>query len=311
MTGITLFIFGGAAEMSDEPPSPAAEFWMAIAGPASSVAVAGAFLGLSYAGPTLGWPTAAVGVLRWVGWINVILVVFNLIPGFPLDGGRVLRAAIWRIRGDLRSATHTASRVGSGFGAAVMGLGVLRLLFLDPIGGLWLVLIGLFIRWAARSGYRQVLIREMLRGETVERFMNTDPLTVDASLSVEQLVEDYIYEHHYKMYPVIEDGGLAGCVSTRDVKDVPREQWSQKTVGEIARGCSETNSLSANTDAMDAFQQMNRHGVSRMLVVDDGRLRGIVALKDLMKFLSRRLELEGDSDGQQFGRQISAATDQS
>ncbi len=293
MKGITLFMFGGVAEMGDEPPSAKAEFLMAIAGPAASVVVAGVFLGVALLGRQLAWPDTVVGVLFWIGLINGILVAFNLIPGFPLDGGRVLRAAIWQWKGNLRQATCVASRVGSIFGAVLIGLGFLTLLLGNPIGGLWWILIGLFIRGAAKSGYQQVLIRQALQGEEVRRFMNADPVTVPSSTTIEELVDDYVYEHHFKMLPVVDDGRLVGAVTTRDVKEAPREEWSQRTVGEIASECTDENTIAPDADAIHAFTRMNQHQASRLMVVDDGELRGILSLKDLLEFLSLKLDLEG------------------
>ncbi len=301
MKGITLFLFGGVAEMNDQPPSPKAEGLMAIAGPAVSVVVAVVFLLLAALGASQGWPTATVGVLRWIGFINGVLVAFNLIPGFPLDGGRVLRAVLWHIKGDLRKATHTASKVGSGFGLVLVGLGILNLLSLNPIGGLWWILIGLFVRSAAKQGYQQVIIRQMLRGETVDRFMNDHPVTVPPETTVEHLVDDYVYHHHYKTYPVVDRAGqLEGCVSTRQVKEIDRDQWKDTRVDEIVENCSQENTVSPNTDAMDALMRMSRSGNSRLMVAEGGQLRGILSLKDLLGFLSMKVELESDQPPQEL-----------
>jgi signal-transduction protein with cAMP-binding, CBS, and nucleotidyltransferase domain len=242
----------------------------------------------------LAWPDTFVGVFRWIGIINVVLVVFNLIPGFPLDGGRVLRAALWHWKKDLRAATHAASRVGKAFGAVLIGLGILYLLTVNPIGGLWWILIGLFIRGAAKSSYQRVVLRDHLKGEPVRRFMNADPMAVSPSVPLDEFVEGYVYEHHYKMFPVVQDGQLQGCVHTRQVKDVPRDQWSHKTVGDVASPCDRHNSIAPDADAVDAFSRMNRSGNSRMIVARNGDLEGILALKDLMKFLSLKLDMEGE-----------------
>ncbi len=292
MKGITLFLFGGVAEMSDEPPSPKAEFWMAIAGPASSAALAGAFFLIGYGGGALGLTDSIAGVFRWLGLINIILVVFNMIPGFPLDGGRVLRAILWHYRKDLRSATQTASRVGAGFGAVLIGLGFLSLLWGNPLGGLWWILIGFFIRSAAKSGYRQVLVREMLHGEPVRRFMTEQPITVPSSATLTSLVDDYVYRYHHKLFPVTTDGRLDGYISTQDLQDVPKDQWDERTVREVARPCQRDNTIAPDADAMDALARMNKLQTSRLMVVENNALVGIVALKDLMKFLSLKLELE-------------------
>lgn len=296
MTGITLFLFGGAAEMSDEPPSPKAELLMALAGPAASVVVCAAFLLIAAGGAVGAWPEELVGVIRWIGFINGVLVVFNLLPAFPLDGGRALRSILWHLKGNLRQATHTASRVGAAFGAALMVLGFLELLMLQAIGGLWLILIGLFIRAAARQGYQQVLVRQALEGERVERFMNDQPVTVPAETTVADWVENYVYEHHFKMFPVVRDGQLAGCVTTQQAKDLPRGQWGQTAVEELAKACSEENTIEPDADAIEAFRRMNQKDASRLMVVRDGQLVGIIALKDLLKFLSLKLDLEGQQD---------------
>jgi Zn-dependent protease len=302
MEGITLFVFGGVAEMHDQPPSPKAELLMALAGPASSLVICGAMLGIWQLGLQMGWPDVAVGVALWIGVINGILVAFNLIPGFPLDGGRVLRAILWKTKGDLRTATQAASKVGRAFGAVLIALGVLQIFLAgNPIGGVWWILIGLFVRYAAKSGLQQVLIRKALSGEKVRRFMNTEPVTVPAGTSVRDVVEDYVYEHHYKMFPVVSDGRLTGCVTTRQIKQVPREQWPETKVEALTDGCSDENAIAPDADAIEAFEKMSRHNNSRLVVVSDSKLEGILALKDLLKFLSLKLELEGDQPGTPAG----------
>ncbi len=293
MEGITLFIFGGVAEMSEEPESPKAEFLMAIAGPLSSLAIAAVLVVAAVVARKLDWPPSVVGVLNWVGIINIMLAAFNLIPGFPLDGGRVLRSILWHLWSDLRRATQTAAAIGSGFGGVLIALGVLNLLvFLNPIGGLWWIMIGLFVRAAARQGLRQVVIREMLHGEPVGRFMNDRPVVVAPTVTIGQLVEDYIYKYHFKMFPVVDGDRLLGCVSTREVRALPREEWPQRTVGDILSACGAQNTLSPEEDALKALERMVKTGTSRMMVTENGRLRGIISLKDLMKFLTLKLELE-------------------
>jgi len=292
MKGITLFLFGGVAEMADEPPSARAEFFMAGAGPAFSVVFGGIFLGLSFLARAASLPASVVDVIGWIGLINLALAAFNLIPGFPLDGGRVLRSILWYFKGDLRWSTQVASRVGAGFGIVLIGLGILSLLLGNPIGGLWWILIGWFVRSAARQGYQQVLIRQALSGETVRKFMTDKPVTVDPEASVEELVENYVYRHHHKLYPVATDGHLTGCVTLRQIKTVPRDSWRTVHVRDIVSDCSENNTIAPDMDAMEALSRMNSRQTGRMMVVEDGKLVGIVTLRDLMKFLSAKLELE-------------------
>ncbi len=293
---ITLFIFGGVAQMEEEPGSPRAELNMSIVGPLSSVAIGFLCWGVLLVGRNSGWPVSVLGVLAYLRTVNFILAGFNILPAFPLDGGRVLRAALWRWKGRLRWATRVASSIGSGFGIALMVVGFFFIIFRGAfISGMWWVLIGLFLRGASRSSYQKMLMTETLHGEPVSRFMKTDVVTVERSVPVESLVEDYIYKHHFKLYPVVDDGLLKGCVTTRQVKEVPREEWGRRTVGEIAEECSEQNTVFPDTDATVALSRMNANGVSRLMVVEaDGRLAGIITLKDLMRFLSLKMDLEED-----------------
>jgi CBS domain-containing protein len=156
----------------------------------------------------------------------------------------------------------------------------------------WMFLIGIFLRSAAQTSYQQLLVRKALEGEPVRRFMNADPVTVPDSITVAHLVEDYIYKYHYKMFPVMAGDKLAGCITTRQVKDIPREAWDRETIREAASPCSEENTISPDTDAIKALAMMTQSGVSRLLVVENGRLVGLVSLKDLLDFFSLKVELE-------------------
>lgn len=291
--GITLFIFGGVAEMKDEPPSPKAEFIMAVMGPLASIIIGLIFYGLRFFGQKQGLSAPVNGVLGYLAFINLILAGFNIVPAFPLDGGRILRAILWGVKGNLRWATRVTSQIGSGFGILLIILGVISFLQGNFIGGMWWFLIGLFLRGAAKASYQQLLTRRALEGEPVSRFMKSDPVTVNPSITLQELVDDYIYKYHFKMFPVVSNGNsLSGCVTTRQVKDVPREEWDKKTVGEVAGVCSLENTIDKNTDAMEALSAMNRNRNSRLMVVDQGRLVGVIALKDMLDFLSLKVDME-------------------
>jgi Zn-dependent protease/predicted transcriptional regulator len=292
MKGITLFVFGGVAEMYDEPQTPGAEFFMAIAGPISSLVLGGFFGILGWGLEAAGRGQAAWGVLYYLMWLNVILAVFNMIPAFPLDGGRVLRSILWKLKGNLAWATRIAAAFGSGFGIFLIVLGVLAFIGGSFISGAWYFLIGLFIRGASRSSYEHMVVRRALEGESVRHFMKTDPITVPEDEDIQHLVEDYFYRHHHKMYPVMEGDRLRGCVSTQEVKGMDRSEWPRRTVREIARPCTPENTVSPDMDAMEALNRMNRTGNSRLLVVRDDRLEGIVTLKDLLDFLAVKMDLE-------------------
>ncbi len=295
--GITLFIFGGVAEMTDEPPTPKAEFWVAVAGPAASIAIGIICLLLKLVGAAAGWPAAVTMVLYYLAIINGVLVLFNLIPAFPLDGGRVLRSILWGSKGDLRWATRLTTTIGSGFGLVLIALGIVSFLFGDLIGGLWWFLIGLFLRHAAQGSYQQLLLKKALEGEPVSRFMEQNPVVVQRSISIADLVEQYIYKYHYKLFPVVDGDRLVGSVSTRAVRELPRDEWDRQTVGRIAEDLTGDNTVTPDSDALKALATMNRQGLSRLLVVDAGKLVGILTLKDLLQFFALKVELEGNGHG--------------
>jgi Zn-dependent protease len=290
--GITLFIFGGVAEMEKEPSSAKTEFLMAIAGPIASFTLAFGFNALFLAAKAQGLADSVVGVAAYLAFINVILGVFNLIPAFPLDGGRALRAALWHWKGDLRWATRLASRSGELFGFMLIFLGVFSVLRGDFVGGMWLGLIGLFLRGAASASFYQLMARQAFEGEPVWRFMTRDPVTVGPEVSLARLVEDYVYAYHYDLFPVVDGGRLVGLVSTRLIRQVPRPQWATTAVGDILAPPGPDNTVAPEADAVKALSIMRRSGNSRLMVAEGDRLVGIVALKDLLNFLSLKMDLD-------------------
>ena len=293
MRGITLFIFGGVAEMHDEPQSARAELFMAAAGPLTSIAIGILFFLVYLAGRGDLWTRPVAGVLLYLGFINLILAGFNLLPAFPLDGGRILRSILWSWKDNIRWATRISSRIGSGFGIALIVLGAANFIFGNFIGGIWWFLIGLFLRNVAQGSYQQLLLRKSLEGEPVEKFMKTSPVSVPPDVRLDKFVEDYVYKYHFKTFPVVDDSRLVSCVNIRQLKDIPRADWNQRTVGEIAVGCSNDNTISTRADAMQALSTMRRTGNSRLMVVENGKLVGIIALKDMLDFLSLKIDLEG------------------
>lgn len=292
--GITLFIFGGVAELQDEPRTARDEFLVAVAGPIVSLLIAMVALALSTLGSTAGWPLAVVGVLSYLASVNLLVVLFNMVPAFPLDGGRVLRSALWKWRGNLQSATRITASIGSGFGVLLIALGLVNIFMGGFIGGLWWLLIGLFLRSASASSYRHVLVRHVLEGEPVRRFMVPDPVTVSPGILVQELVDQYVYVHHHKMFPVVDQGRVLGCVYVKDIKQVPREEWEEHTVMDVLNSCSPENTIRPNADAMETMTKLQRNSRSRLMVMDGDQLKGIVTLKDFMHFFSLKLELEGE-----------------
>ena len=291
--GITLFIFGGVAEMTEEPPSPKSEFLMAIAGPLASFLLAFIFSMAYGLAETSDWHVSILGVMDYLGTVNLMLAIFNLVPAFPLDGGRMLRAGLWHWKKNLTGATRIASQIGSGFGIVLMVLGGLAFFQGNFIGGMWWFLIGLFLRGAATASYGQVIVREVLHGQPIRRFMNPAPVVAPPSITLQQLVDDYIYKHHFKLFPVVEDSKLLGCITTQELKKVPREEWNRRTVGELTTPCSPDNTVSPDTDTAQVLSTMMRpDSLTRRMVVEHGHLKGIVSIKDLREFIALKLELE-------------------
>jgi len=301
--GITLFLFGGVAELGDEPVSAKTEFLMAITGPAVTVVLAIVFWILAVVGYNGGWPHPIVIVLGFLAAINALVLVFNMVPAFPLDGGRVLRSILWGVTGDLRRATRWAAAAGQGFAWFLIAWGFLQLFSGNWLNGIWIGLIGLFLNSAARGAYQQVLIKQMLQGEPVRRFMNTEPITVPPTLDLRHLVEGYVYRYHRKTFPVVTDGRLEGCIETQALSQIPQSEWGQHSVGEVMRRDLKPITVGPDADAVEALSKMQRGQVSRLLVTDGERLVGIVSLKDLLRFLSLKMELEGaeqNGSGQRF-----------
>jgi Zn-dependent protease/predicted transcriptional regulator len=291
MKGITLFIFGGVAEMENDPPSPTAEFRMAVVGPLSS-ALAGAIFFLAFMGARhWGWPVEVYGVGAYLAWLNLVLAVFNLVPAFPLDGGRILRSLLWRWKKDLRWATSVSSKVGSGFGIILIVLGIISLFMGNFVGGLWWLMLGFFVRIAAQSAYQQMLARTVFHNVKVSDVMVKDPVIVPRATTLEQFIHDYVYQYHYQMYPVVSFGRLNGCISVNAAAGVPRDEWSNQTVGSITMPCDRETTIHPDESAAQALAVMNRTRHSLLLVVEGDQLVGVITLQDMLRLLSLKVEL--------------------
>jgi Zn-dependent protease/CBS domain-containing protein len=291
--GITLFLFGGVAELGGEPPSAATEFLMAVAGPAVSIVLAIAFALVAIFGASANWPYEVVAILGCLAAINGFVLAFNLIPAFPLDGGRVLRSIFWGVSGDLAGATYWASLFGRGFAWIFIALGVLQFFHGEWLGGIWIGMIGLFLNSAAQSGYQQVVVRQALEGEPVRRFVQTEPIVVEPTLDLQHWVDEYVYRYHHRAFPVVSNGRLEGIISTRVLNAIPHSRWADHTVGEVMTHDLKSIAIDADADAMKALSKMQQAESSRLLVVDHDHLLGIVTIKDLLQLLNLKLELEG------------------
>jgi len=292
VTSIRLFIFGGVAQVSSEPSSGRNEFLIALAGPAVSMALA-FFFGMLYVLLLFSGGLRPVAAVAWyLATANLILAVFNMIPGFPLDGGRILRAILWDRWNDLGRATKVVSRIGNSFALFLMILGVLQFFFSQSlISGLWFIFIGLFMKQAATGSYQAVLLRQALAGVQVRQIMTENLVVVDWLTSVDELVRDYIYRHQFTSFPVFNREEFLGMVTLADVKSVPKELWAFKQVRDIMIPAERVPSLKPTDDATEALAVMISADVGRMPVIEDGRLVGIVSRRDIMNLFKIKSDL--------------------
>jgi Zn-dependent protease/predicted transcriptional regulator len=289
---ITLFFFGGVSEMTEEPQDPNLEVRMAAAGPLMSFLIA-AVLGASwYLGQAVKAPVPIIATLGYAALINGILGVFNLIPAFPLDGGRVFRGSVWKRNQNLISATRTATRVSEGLSLMMMLAGFMLVIFGDFIDGIWIVVLGWFIKSGAETSLKQTLVGEALTGVSVADIMTKDVLTVPPEITVQQLVSDYFLVHHHGGYPVVKDGQLLGLVTLQCVRNVPKDQREHETVQQAMIPCERAVVVKPSMNALDAMQKMARNKVGRVLVADDTGLVGIATREDIVRTIQTRQDLE-------------------
>lgn len=291
---ITLFVFGGVSEIKKEPPTPKIEFLMAIAGPAVSVALGVLFYVLFHFGKLGQWNLPTVAILGYLGLINIILAVFNLIPAFPLDGGRVLRSILWAIKKDSAWATRVSTRIGSGFGILMILLGVFGLITGNLIGGIWFIILGFFLQRAALQSRSQFYITHELRGEKVQRFMTKEPIAVAPNVTIKDFVHEYVYASYHQLYPVTQKGNLIGYISLQEVKEIPHEIWGKATVEEAMVPAGKFKTISPDATALEALDMINQFHVPVLLVTKGKTLVGIITAHDLFKMISIKLALEGE-----------------
>ncbi|MDR7560827.1 MAG: site-2 protease family protein [Armatimonadota bacterium] len=285
---IVLFLFGGVAHIVREPPTPSAELAVALAGPATSLGVAA----LAAAGRWAAADTALGALAGYLAWANTGLAVFNMIPGFPLDGGRALRALIWSVTGDLTHATRVASRAGQGVAVAFIAAGILLAFTGNVVGGLWLLLLGWFLDAGAQAGYQQVLLRQALGDVRVADVMSRALHTVDPSLTLDELISEYFLPLKHGGFPVVWGDRLLGIVTLQDVKEIPRERRAVATVRDVMTPLHRLRTVRPGASAYEAFERMTQDGIGRVLVVDDdGTLVGILTRSDLLHLLRLREEL--------------------
>jgi len=282
--GITLWLFGGVSQFKTRFPSAGAEFRVAIAGPLVSLVLGVAFVLIALAG----LPSAVDGVAAWLGYINLTLLVFNLIPALPLDGGRVLRAALWRIRGDLGWATRIATEIGRGFGYLFIALGIAMFIFQGSFSGAWLAFIGWFLLQAATAEARYIATEAALAGLRVRDLMVRDPVTVDGDLTVGQFMDEVARSRRFTTYPVIDAGRPIGLLAFSSVAAVPRSEWETRRVLDAMIPLDRVQLLTEDETAVEALTALSSPTSNRGLVVENGHLAGLLSITDLTRALEVR-----------------------
>jgi Zn-dependent protease len=286
---VTLFIFGGVSEMAQTHSStPGTEFRVTIAGPLSSIAVGAVFAGLA----SLAEGSAeriVTATLQYLYFVNFLLAAFNLLPGFPLDGGRVLRSYLWHRNRDLRRATRSAAQVGSLFAVGLMVLGFISIISMNIIVGIWLILIGMFLRSSAEAEYKSFEVGVGLQDMKLREIM-TPPIAVTTSMPISQFVSDYVFHYHLRIFPAVENHRFAGMIDVRSLKGIPPVEWPSLRVGDYLSNSSAYCVLDPDIDATDALRLLVTQNCDEAPIVRDGILLGMLTRADLFKLIS----LKGD-----------------
>jgi Zn-dependent protease len=307
VSSITLFIFGGVSNLEREPQSAGVEFQMAIVGPLTSLII-GAICYLLFL-PLRGTNSPVAAVLSYLAITNVLLGIFNLIPGFPLDGGRVLRSIIWKITGSLRRATRIATIIGEIVAYLFILWGIWQFFTGSILNGIWIGFIGWFLLNAAQSANSQVMLQSMLRGVTVGRVMNPAPVTVPANISLQRLVDEYFLPRGLRYALVMQADQLAGLITLGDIRHVPRDQWAQTPVGHVMIPVDRLHVVSPQQNLNDVLPMMAGRDVNQLPVVQNGQLVGLLSRDAILRFLEirRNLGLETAQQGNNKDRDRAAA----
>ena len=292
---ITLFALGGVSQIEGGATDAKTEFWVAIAGPIASLIIGFGCLAIAYG---LGWRrpaeprTEVTAVLVWLGYINVALAVFNMIPGFPLDGGRVLRSIVWAITKNADKSTRIAARIGQVVAALFIFDGIWQFFSGAGFGGLWIAFIGWFLMDAAKASYGQSEITAAFQGVRVSQVMSRDCVTVNRGMSLQEFVDTYLLTTGQRCYAVEEHGHLVGLITPRDVGAIPREVWDKTTVRDAMRPLEKLHIITPDTPVLDALKLMAGNDVNQLPVVANGILQGVVSRSQLMQLLQTRSELQ-------------------
>jgi len=289
---ITLFALGGVSQIEKNPTSAKVEFWMAFVGPLTSAIIGGICLALAR---LIGDPSSSpwMAMLLWLGYINLMLAGFNLIPGYPLDGGRVLRALIWWKTGNADRSTQTAARVGQAVAFAFIAIGVFQFFRGAGIGGLWIAFIGWFLLQAARESYGHVGLAHALAGVRVADVMTNDCPTVDGSLNVQNFVEHELLRSGRRCFIVVNKGEIVGLVTPNEVKHIDRAKWPFMTLHDVMRPLEDLRAVAPDTPLTSALESMGRFDLNQLPVISNGHLEGVLSRAQIVSYLQTHAEIKG------------------
>jgi Zn-dependent protease/predicted transcriptional regulator len=291
---ITLFALGGVSQIESEASDAKSEFWIAIAGPITSIVIGLAALGTAW---LTGWQprsepaTPVISVLVWLGYINLMLAAFNMIPGYPLDGGRVLRAVIWWITRSADRSTKRAAQVGQVVAFMLILWGLIQFFSGVSFGGFWMAFIGWFLLDAARSSYVQVELMAGLRDRRVADIMDRDYVTVEGHLSLQDFVDKYVLRTGRRCFVVVQNDRISGLITTHEVKKVARDSWPQTSVQSVMRPLDQLRTVAPDTPAIQALELMSREDINQLPVISDGHVQGVFSRGQVLRFLRTQAEL--------------------
>jgi Zn-dependent protease/CBS domain-containing protein len=286
---ITLFILGGVAQITEEPKEASKEFFMAFVGPLTSFAIAGVCYFLFFILRPFSVPLAAIA--KYLSFINVVLGAFNLLPGFPMDGGRVLRAIIWKFTGNLKTSTSIASSVGQACAFFFIVIGFFMLFRGFFVNGIWIMMIGWFLYSAASQGYHQVIMREMLAHVRAEDLMEKNVQTISGTLTIQTVVDEFVFRHQDRTFIVADRGEIEGIISLEDIKKIPRDRWPTTRVNEAMTPRKDLSTASPDDDGNKVLAQLTNRRIHQVPVVKAGKIQGIITRTDILHFLQLRSDL--------------------
>ena len=295
ISSITLFIFGGVARLEKEPSTPLVELKMAAAGPLLSFLLSLFFFTATAVFSYFNLPDFILAVTDYLFILNLVIGIFNLIPGFPLDGGRILRALLWHFSGNLRRATSIASTSGKLFAICLMLVGLLALLGGSAISGLWLIFIGFFLMEAADNSYRQVAMKNFLSGIKVNKIMTRQVITVPPDLPLDRLVDEYFFRFRFSSFPVMANDVILGAITLHAIKEIDRQKWPQVAVREVMLPVNKNMLINKENEIIDAFSFMANNHLGRLLVVENGKLVGILSQRDIIRLFELKEEVDHDA----------------